>query len=161
MPDILEQAMPEKQTLFEVIPDKIWITRNEFGVKTGTVICIPSGYRWLSVNGSQEDFENLDAFEIDKSKAVALEEKDLLGYPIPAVDVYDVHQQKDMICYTRRPGSDTVYVAGYWVVKFPTTGWAERFSPRLSTLQKREHLGPFKTVADKDLVLLRKKREDR
>ena len=37
-----------------------------------------------------------------------------------------------------------MYAAGYYIIKFDK-GWVRSFCPKLVTLEKYEHKGPFKT----------------
>jgi hypothetical protein len=50
----------------------------------------------------------------------------------------------EIVSYTKLPTSRVRFAAGYWGIRFDH-GWVPGFCPKLETIQKYEHLGPFST----------------
>jgi hypothetical protein len=75
------------------------------------------------------------------------------GYPTstkPFNPLYDI--QKKLPLFTKSNASQSVYCAGYYVIRFDK-GWVKSFCPKLITLQRYEFRGPFKTDLEMRQVL--------
>ena len=68
----------------------------------------------------------------------------------PFNPVYDVRQKLPI--YSKSDKSKSQYCAGYYVIKF-RKGWVKSFCPKLITLERYEHRGPFKTELEMRTVL--------
>jgi hypothetical protein len=60
----------------------------------------------------------------------------------PHNPMYDV--KKKLPLFTKSNDSKSVYCAGFYAIKFDK-GWVRSFCPKLITIQRYEHKGPFKT----------------
>ena len=70
---------------------------------------------------------------------------EVYGYPgsqKPYNSMFDV--QKQLPIYTKTTKSKSLFCAGYFIIHFDK-GWVKSFCPKLVTLEKYEHGGPFKT----------------
>jgi len=68
------------------------------------------------------------------------------GFPVDFDTPFEADPEdeiSDLPLYTKTKTSKVYHCAGYYCIKFPK-GWADAYSPKLSTLQKYEHIGPFK-----------------
>jgi hypothetical protein len=45
-----------------------------------------------------------------------------------------------------------LYCAGYYIIKFEK-GWVKSFCPKVITIERNEHKGPFKTEIEMKMVL--------
>jgi hypothetical protein len=74
-------------------------------------------------------------------------ETTIKGYPVDFDNPF-VADEEDKISklplFTKTKTSKVYHCAGYYCIKFPK-GWTQSFSPKLSTLNKYEFAGPFKT----------------
>jgi hypothetical protein len=61
-------------------------------------------------------------------------------------------QLTPIVSYTKLPHSSVRFAAGYWGIKFDH-GWVPGFCPKLETIQKYEHLGPFSTKLEMNTVI--------
>ena len=60
--------------------------------------------------------------------------------------------RKKLPLFTKSEDSKSLYCAGYYVIKFDK-GWVKSFCPKLITLQRYDHQGPFKTELEMKQVL--------
>lgn len=151
--------MQNKTRAVAVISDKMWITYDSQGNKNGTLTRTENGYVWLN-DGDRSIVEDVDdQFEFEEKTVSTWHQRHVFGYPVLDIDTFK-HQEKDNLpCFTKTAKSKTYFAAGYYVILFENNGWTGSFCPKISTLRGREYLGPFKTEHDKDIVLLRKRRE--
>ena len=74
-----------------------------------------------------------------------LTDKDVHGYPAsttPFNPVFDI--KRHLPLFTKSNNSKSVYCAGYYIIKFDK-GWVKSFCPKLITIDRYQHEGPFKT----------------
>lgn len=64
--------------------------------------------------------------------------------------VYDV--QRKLPLFTKSDQSKSLYCAGYYIIKFEK-GWVKSFCPKLITIERNEHKGPFKTEFEMKILL--------
>lgn len=103
--------------------------------------------------GTYESIENLEKSLSDKIKFEQIEDKEsekskVEDYPIKHSEAYDI-TLGEYPSYTKRPGSNDRYAAGYYGIKFKN-GWQGGFCPRVTTLEAHEWKGPFKTKMEVD-----------
>ena len=152
--------MHKKPKAVEVIADKLWITYDSAGNKTGTLTHLSSEYSWLTIDGSKSSITNIDdEFDFERKTVSTWHQKHVFGYPIPDIETFKNQERDNLPCFTKGETSKVYYAAGYYAVLFPNNGWTESFCPKISTLRKHEFSGPFKTATDRDIVIQRKKRE--
>lgn len=71
--------------------------------------------------------------------------QEIQGFPtstIPYNPMFDV--KRHLPLFTKSSTSKSVYCAGYYIIKFEK-GWVKSFCPKLITIERYEHQGPFKT----------------
>ena len=69
------------------------------------------------------------------------------GYPVDFENPFAADEEDEISklpLFTKTKTSKVYHCAGYYCIKFPK-GWTSSFSPKLSTLNKYEFAGPFKT----------------
>lgn len=67
------------------------------------------------------------------------------GYPTCVDAPYPVDDDYNALpVFAKREGSTVAFCAGYYVVRSPKA-WRQLFCPKLSTLETRPFVGPFKT----------------
>ena len=59
----------------------------------------------------------------------------------------------------KKLNSNTVYVAGYYLLKYHGMGWQHAFCPKADTYEKYETQGPFLTEWDMNLSLKKARKE--
>ena len=75
------------------------------------------------------------------------------GYPtngLPHNSMFDI--KRKLPIFTKSQESKSHYCAGYYVIRFDK-GWVKSFCPKLITLQRYDHKGPFKTDLEMRQVL--------
>ena len=78
----------------------------------------------------------------DADKTVEKEIYNLSTSTVPYNAVYDL--KRKFALFTKSKKSKSLYCAGYFIIHFDK-GWVKSFCPKLVTLEKYEHKGPFKT----------------
>lgn len=85
------------------------------------------------------------------------------GYPVDFDHPFEADSEdkvSNLPLYTKTKSSKVYHCAGYYCIKFPK-GWTSSFSPKLSTLQKYEYGGPWKTEMEMKSNLSIYKKDDR
>jgi hypothetical protein len=104
-------------------------------------------------------FEKVVYTEHEESK-----ESFIKGFPVDFDNPYEVDAEdkiSDLPLYSKSPKSDVYHCAGYYCISYPK-GWLQSFCPKLSTLDKYEYVGPFKTKMEmKSQLSLLKKNDKR
>jgi hypothetical protein len=152
-----------------VIDGKFWIVEAE-GEKLGTLSKEKKGYSFMR-KGQKVDITDLAVFKTlfgitineeqlkkERSKKAVQDNtvsKDHSIYEFPCSSkpfnpVYDV--RKKLPIYSKSDKSKSQYCAGYYVIKF-RKGWVKSFCPKLITLERYDHRGPFKTEIEMKTVL--------
>jgi len=156
-----------RQKAVEVVPDKLWILYDQSGTKTGVLRSSSDDPDWLFEYSNEDgtiahDIKNGNIDELfifeKKTEPSSWDQEQVFGYPIPEIDIYNIQQRESLPCYTKSQSSGIFFVAGFFGINFDNGGWMESFNPKLSTLQKYEFIGPFKTELDMQLVIQRKQR---
>lgn len=157
------------------ITDNSWLVITEKEQeKIGLLSVTRNGSFTLLSKGGKVSFANekevSEFFEediFDNVLVTALaEEKDFFvkGYPVDFDNPYEADSEdemSDLPLYTKTKTSKVHHCAGYYCIKFPK-GWTSSFSPKLSTLQKYEYGGPWKTEMEmKSNLSIYKKNEKR
>lgn len=146
-------------TLFAkpIVDGKFWIIEQN-GIRVGTLLkkennrFILSSQNGESVFGRKEDiikafgknfFKNKVKTTISMSDAYEVN-----GYPTscrPHNPIYDVQQKLHL--FTKSKASKNIFCAGYFIIRF-NKGWVKSFCPKLSTIERYESRGPFKTEVE-------------
>ena len=164
----MEETMTEANTK-PLIDGKFWLIEAE-GEKLGTLTKEKKGYSFMR-QGRKVDLADLAVFQTlfgititeeqlkrEKGKKPAKtkdagEPHSIYDFPCsskPFNPVYDVRQKLPI--YSKSDKSKSQYCAGYYVIKF-RKGWVKSFCPKLITLERYEHRGPFKTELEMRTVL--------
>jgi hypothetical protein len=155
----------QKSQAVEIIPNKLWITYDLTGNKTGTMRRSGDDEFMLQylVDGSciAHDSDNLsELFDFvqrtDMSDTVL--ETQVFGYPIPDRQVFNKQQKGGIPVFTKTAKSTVLFAAGHYGINFVNGGWLHSYSPKFSTLNKYDFLGPFKTQSDAQLAIKAKQR---
>lgn len=157
--------MPKKHKAVEVIPDKLWITYDSDGHKTGTMRPATDDDGWLvqyMADGSKvaHDRNEIDQiFEFaEKPEPSSWHQNHVFGYPAPKIETFKIQEKDNLPCFTKTPESKVFFSAGYYGINFDNGGWMDAFCPKISTLRKYEFVGPFKTLTDAQIAVKRKQR---
>lgn len=154
--------MAKKLRAVETIPEKLWITYDKDGNKTGTLTNSASGYNWLRTGESplaMTDSEVHLTFDLEeKAELSTWHQQHVFGYPVPKIETFKVQERENLPCFTKKPTSKIYFAAGYYGINFDNGGWMESHCPKLATLRRYEHIGPFKTETDMQIAIQRKKR---
>jgi len=98
----------------------------------------------------REHFGNVALFEdLDSRDTVVQDDYYVRGYLVDYPEPYIVdeghpHYDERLPLYTKLEGSDVLYAAGYYCIKF-NKGWKYAHGPKLITLEKYGYEGPFHT----------------
>jgi len=150
-----------------IIDGKFWLLEVE-GEKLGTLTKEKKGYSFMR-KGQKVDLADLAVFktlfgisiteeQLKKEKIaneVKVKEQEYNIYEFPCSSkpynpVYDVQQKLPI--YSKSDKSKSQYCAGYYVIKF-RKGWVKSFCPKLITLERYAHKGPFKTELEMRQIL--------
>lgn len=147
-----------------LIPNKEWIIESN-GRKLGTLSKDKTGYVFLS-RGTKIQFQDLkeveqrmEIFVEPPISAKSSKTKDVYGYEtktLPHNPLYDV--QRKLPIYTKSAKSTSRHCAGHYIIKFPK-GWVKSHCPKLITLERYPHKGPFHTDKEVRLELAKAHRE--
>lgn len=137
-----------------VVKNKYWIVE-ENGNKVATIQAIDEGGYAYVYNNQRERFPTIKLLSkkyniiFDNTKTARAEIKhDCYGYPCqgrPYNQVWDV--QRRLPVYSKSPKSRSFFCAGYYVIRF-NNAWICEFSPKIITIGRYEHFGPFQTEAE-------------
>ena len=86
-------------------------------------------------------------------KVSAADTNECYGYPTsckPYNAVYDVRRKLPL--FTKSDQSKSLYCAGYYTIRFEK-GWVKSFCPKVITIERNDHKGPFKTELEMKMVL--------
>jgi len=156
------------------ITDNSWLVMTEKEQeKIGLLIANKSGsYLLLTSNGKLQfandkevtEFFEEDVFSNVMIPALAVETDFFVkGFPVDFNNPFEADAEdgvSDLPLYTKTKNSKVYHCAGYYCVKFPK-GWTNSFSPKLSTLQRYEYVGPLKTEMEMktNLSILKKNKK--
>jgi hypothetical protein len=157
-------ANPKHQAV-AVIADKLWITYDSRGNKTGTMRADPANpggmIQYLSGGDKIAHEAEIiqDLFEFVQRDAVDnLQQSHVFGYPVPDIETYKLQERDRLPTFTKTVDSKVYFAAGYYGINFTNGGWMDSFCPKVSTLRKYEFVGPFKNLADAQIAIRRKER---
>lgn len=144
--------MKDKVIAKTVLENKFWILENS-GKRIATISCSGDQYV-LNTNSGAEIYNNFDSIEkrfgsnfVFKSNNTISNSADLdvHGYPTsctPYNTMFDVKRKLPL--FTKSKKSKSLYCAGYYIIRFDK-GWVKSFCPKLITIERYQHKGPFKT----------------
>lgn len=144
-----------------VIDGKFWIIESENN-RVGTLQRDESNKFILVSNKQKAVFKDVKTLEKQFGKNFFVTAKteisressnEIYGYPtncVPHNPMYDIKRKLPL--FTKSNASKSVYCAGYYAIHFDK-GWVRSFCPKLITIQRYEHKGPFKTELELRQVL--------
>lgn len=146
-----------------IIDDKFWIVEED-GERVATLhkkennkfmLSSKSGERFFSKKGDLTKLFGKDFFITSVKTTISSQQeiRDVHGYPTvcyPYNPLYNV--QKKLPLFTKSAVSKSLYCAGYYAIKFEK-GWVKSFCPKLITIERYEHRGPFKSLLEMKQVL--------
>jgi hypothetical protein len=144
-----------------VIDGKFWII--EDGVNRVGTLQRDESNKFILVSNKQKavfkDTKTLEKqfgknfFVTAKTEIPKESTNEIYGYPtncIPHNPMYDIKRKLPL--FTKSDASKSVYCAGYYAIRFDK-GWVRSFCPKLITIQRYDHKGPFKTELELRQVL--------
>lgn len=100
----------------------------------------------------QDVFNGVPQFEITVSE-YNIEDKLIDGYYVNFRNPIKVEVNGNKLpLFKKKENSDVLYSAGFYCFKFPRE-WLGSVCPKLTTLERWEHVGPFKTKDEMKLEL--------
>lgn len=139
-----------------ILPSKFWIIEAADKTKKGTIQVADNGTAKVMLDGKPAVFPSFDQALADLQIAASeapladlepkiLDDYSVAGYPTkdkPYNEIYNAKEHLPM--YTKTEKSKCFYSAGYYIIHFDF-GWAPAFCPKVITLKRNEHRGPYKT----------------
>lgn len=137
-----------------IVNDKFWIIEED-GERIGTLHKKENNKFMLSANGYERYFSKKDEltkiFGKDffgskiKTSISSSEIRDVHGFPTSCYPFNPMYNVKTKLpLFTKSETSKSLYCAGYYTIKFDK-GWAKAFCPKLITIERYPHQGPFRT----------------
>jgi hypothetical protein len=135
-----------------VVKNKFWIVEEE-GKQIATIQAVEEGGFVYVHDNEREPFATIKVlstrhnivFDKNKPAKVKSEIHEVYGYPSSFRtynEIFDV--QRKLPLFTKTPKSKSFFCAGHYLIKFSNT-WVKAFCPKAITLNRYEHLGPFKS----------------
>ena len=104
--------------------------------------------------------ESIDTFKNAGGSAVEADKESqmYLGLPTNSPEIYPVEHEK-LPLFKKKENSKTIYVAGYYLLKYHGMGWQHAFCPKVDTYEKYETQGPYLSEWDMNLSLKKARKE--
>ena len=134
------------------LTDTSWMLLDDKGERVGVltrstssfILTTPGGRTTFNDESDIKLFFNEDIFK-NVTSNVKIEEVFILdGWPVSSGNPIKADTDSTLPCYYKKEGSNVIHCAGYYSLKFPG-GWINSFCPKLSTIEKYEYVGPFRT----------------
>lgn len=155
--------------LKEVTEDS-WLVTEDNTTHLGLLSVSPAGqFVLLDKEGKKHfhsrkdicDFFRDDIFnKVQAVRPVKKVEFFVKGYPINYHDPVEADEDTALPLFKKTKISSVYHCAGYYCVKFPK-GWIHVFCPKLSTLEKYDFRGPFKTDTEMKECLRQVRKADK
>ena len=134
----------------EILKNKFWIVTDN-GENVGT-ISYDNDHYIVNKSGNFKVCKNKSSItnQLGKMTWSDLSIKETTQYHVhefptncePFNSMFDI--KKKLPLFTKSEKSKSVYCAGYYIIKF-NKGWVKSFCPKLITIERYHHKGPFKT----------------
>jgi hypothetical protein len=134
----------------EILKNKFWIVTDN-GENVGT-IAYDNDHYIVNKSGNFKVCKNKSSItnQLGKMTWSDLSIKETTQYHVhefptncePFNSMFDI--KKKLPLFTKSEKSKSVYCAGYYIIKF-NKGWVKSFCPKLITIERYHHKGPFKT----------------
>ena len=143
-----------------VVKNKYWIVESE-GNKIATIQAVEGGNVAYVQDNKRELFPSIKLlskkYNIEFVKAEKIKKDkighDVYGFPtltMPHNEVFDVRRRLPI--YTKTTKSKSFFCAGYYIIKF-SNAWVRATCPKLITINRYEHRGPFFTTEELNIAL--------
>jgi len=138
-----------------LLEGKFWVIQDDSEKRIGTISFNESLYQVntendirISVDKSQ--IKQILGEDVDwlSTNPTSLNQKSVYGYPTtvtPHNPIYDV--RRGFPLFSKSEQSKSLFCAGYYLIRF-NKGWCKAFCPKLITLERYEHKGPYRTEAE-------------
>jgi len=142
----------------EIIKEKYWIVESQFG-KVGTLRKVDKGYEFFDQNNNTTELLNsLTGFKSVNTAEIGGDLQVYKGLPTNTSILHPV-EHETLPLFKKAKNGKTIFVAGYYILKYEGMGWQHAFCPKLETINKYEHRGPYFTEWDMNLNLRKAKQE--
>lgn len=146
------------QKIKEIIKDKYWIVEGQYG-KVGTLRKVEAGYEFFDQNNNTKKLlDSLESFKSVDTAVIGGTMQVYKGLPTNTSILYPV-EHDTMPLFKKAEKGKTVFVAGYYILKYEGMGWQHAFCPKLETVEKYETRGPYFTEWDMNLNLKKARKE--
>lgn len=131
-----------------ILDKKLWIVDNNGKIRT---IFQENDQYYLindknvSIYKRKSDLENNLGYYLPRYSKSKTNDWDVFGYPTkcyPYESLYDVKTNKPI--FKKSSNAKCYYCAGYFIINIKQK-WICCFCPKLSTVEKNKHMGPYKT----------------
>lgn len=143
----------------EIIKEKYWIVEGQYG-KVGTLRKVDNGhYEFFDQNSNTTELlDSLAGFKSVHTTEISGDLQEYKGLPTNTSILYPV-EDDELPLFKKAKNGKTIFVAGYYILKYEGMGWQHAFCPKLETINKYEHRGPYFTEWDMNLNLRKAKQE--
>lgn len=143
----------------EVLNQKFWIISSKFG-KVGTVRKTDDQYIFFDQrDGSTTTLESLDSlFKIKEKHTDTGELETIEGLYTGIASPIKVDHDSSLPLFKKTKNANTLFAAGYYIVKFDGMGWQYVTTPKHATLCKYIYKGPYLTEWEMNEDLKRHRR---
>jgi|TARA_B100001105_G_scaffold97539_1_gene77715 hypothetical protein len=143
----------------EIIKEKYWIVEGQYG-KVGTLRKIDEGhYEFFDQNSNTTELlDSLKSFKSVNTAEISGDLQVYKGLPTNTSILYPV-EDDELPLFKKAENGKTIFVAGYYILKYEGMGWQHAFCPKLETINKYEHRGPYFTEWDMNINLKKAKQE--
>jgi len=143
-----------------ILEDRFWILEED-GIRVGTLSFDNDRYmfnnmeeiKYFDTEGELRKVFGEDFLQVDRNSKNPQKTHYILGYPTsvkPYNVMHDVHRSLPL--FTKSKKSKSLYCAGYFLIEF-NNGWVRSFCPKLITVERYNHKGPFRTEQEiRDLL---------
>ena len=157
------------------ITEKSWLVLTDDGLQRVALLSEQKDKLVLIAKGAKTPFANReeviaffkeDVFNNLIQQPIKKEniEHFINGHPVDFDNPYEVKDDSEpaianpnLPLYTKTVKSSVYYAAGYYCLEFPK-GWMPAFCPKLSTLDKYQYEGPYKTDKEMKFILTKLRR---
>jgi len=150
-----------------VLKDKFWMLQKE-GASIGTlrfesdhisVILNSEPMKFKNIEEAKKALEIFDTVTTDKVPG-STQLQEAYGYPTDLEQVFNLHEDQGLPCYTKAKNSKVVHAAGWYGMQRNGLH-AEAFCPKVNTLRTYSFIGPFKNQTDLRVAMTAWKRNDK
>ncbi len=143
-----------------VIANKFWIVNGAYG-KVGTLrLCDNGQYEFYNQTTEEKQyFDSMgDMFKVSAKSTETVENVLVEGLPTGSTVAFPTNEL-EYPAFRKTKNGKTLHAAGYWIIQFTgSAGWQWALAPKVETLGKYIHKGPFVTEWEATLEMKKSKR---